>query len=124
MEKDESKGIHIESGGSKSYQKYTPCGKIYIHIVCKEDGRISYVRITPITKTESCGGSWSEGLADLLTYSIRRIRNRTEAELIVKALEYHYCNKSIPNRDKSRSCIDAISQVIKEKLLEEKKEEK
>jgi len=110
----------------KTYRKPTGCGNIYIIVNFRNDApdRIESIKIQGCTKTNDCLNSWAESLSDLLTFAIRRIRNKYEAEAIIKALAYHRCNKVFPNPEHITSCVDAISRVLKEVLIVEEKKEK
>jgi hypothetical protein len=110
---------------SKTYRKLAgQCGHIYITISFREDkpNRIDYIKIQGCTKHNDCGGSWAESIADLLSFSIKRIRNKHEAELIIKALKHHRCNRIAPNIDHTTSCADAIAKVLQEELKIEEEE--
>jgi thiazole synthase ThiGH ThiG subunit len=63
-------------------------------------------------------------MADLLTFSVRRIRNEHEAQAIVKNLRYHKCDRILPNKDHITSCVDAIGQVLEQEFtkIEDKNE--
>ena len=115
-----SKTDEVESIGlSRTYRKQAgACGHIYVTLVFRDDkpDRVDYVKIQGCTKQNDCLGSFTEGLADLLSFAIKRIRNANEAELIIKALRHHRCNRIIPNEQKTTSCADAIGQVLEEVL--------
>jgi len=109
----------IESvGTSKTYKKETPCLNLYISIIYKNDDpdRIDYVKIHGTSRGDDCGCSYHEALADLLTFSIRRIRNHHEAISIVKNLRDHKCHKMRPNKEKITSCADAIGRAVQDAL--------
>ena len=113
-------------GSSRTYKKMAgQCGNIYITIVFRDDkpNRIDYLKLQGCTKTNDCGGSFMDSLADILTFAIKRIRNKYEAEAIIKSLSCHRCNKIKPNQDHSTSCVDAISKVLKTVLLNEEETE-
>ncbi|MEM3036137.1 MAG: hypothetical protein QXS18_04955 [Thermoplasmata archaeon] len=99
---------------SKTYAKQTGCGKIYIIVAYKinEPNRVDFIKIFGCTKTNDCLNSNMEALSDLLTFAIRRIRNKYEADAIIKACAYHRCNKVIPNQEHIVSCVDAVSKVL------------
>ena len=104
---------------SRTYKKITGCGSLYTTIAYRNDEdrgeKIEFIRITG-EKESACGASYNESLSDLLTFSIRRIRNIHEARAIVKALRHHRCNKVFPNQDHTLSCADAIGQTLEEAL--------
>lgn len=101
---------------SRTFQKWTPCGNLYIHIAFKEEAqnKVDFIIIDGASREIDCGHSWVQGLADLLTFSVRRIRNQHEADAIIKALRGHRCNKYLPNKEHTTSCTDAIAQVLQE----------
>jgi len=117
------KNEHLEfietQGITRTYRKRAgQCGHIYVMVVFRDDkpNRIDYIKIQGCTKSNDCGGSWAESIADLLSFSIKRIRNKHEAEAIIKALKHHRCNRIAPNKDHTTSCVDAIAQVLQEEL--------
>jgi hypothetical protein len=104
------------TGKSKMYRKVLPCLKLYINLTYKDDGKIDYIKIYSGNKDNDCGGSFFESLADLLTFSIRRMNN-DEAKAIIKSLKGHKCNKAGPNEEHITSCVDAISRVLQAELI-------
>ena len=108
---------------SITYKKST-CRDIYITIVYKTDEpeRVDYIRIVTTTKEGGCPVSFMEAFADMLTFSIRRIRNIHEARQIVKNLRYKKCLACPPNKDHSLSCCDAIGMVLEKVLNTDEKE--
>jgi hypothetical protein len=102
---------------SKTYQRKTCEGSIYITIARKEDGTFGSLLITPPSKANNCGCSYAYALQDLLTFSLRRAEGDNELKLILKSISGHYCNAMPPNNNHSKSCPDAISQIIKEEFL-------
>lgn len=102
---------------SKTYRKVLPCLTLYVCINYKEDKKIDYIKIYGGQHGEvGCGETFFQALSDLLTFSIRRIRNEHEAKAIIKTLRYHKCNKRIPNEEHLTSCADAIGQVLEKEL--------
>lgn len=101
---------------SKTYRKTLPCGKLYICLNYKPDGKIDYIKTYSGKQDNDCGGSFCEAISDLLTFAIRRIRNEHEAKAIIKTLRYHKCNKIVANADHLTSCADAIGQVLEKEL--------
>ena len=102
---------------TRTYKKTLPCLSFYMAINYKEDGKIDYIKIFGGRKDNDCGGSFLESMADMLTFSIRRIRNEHEAKAIVKNLRFHKCNRCVANREHITSCVDAIGQVLEKELL-------
>ena len=109
---------------SKTYRKPTGCGNIYITVTFRDEApeKIEFIRIIG-SGSNNCGGSFYESLSDMLTFSIRRIRNQYEADSIVKNLRHHRCNKIIPNRNHITSCSDAVGQVLHQVLKNGQKKE-
>lgn len=105
---------------AKTYKKVLPCLNIYICINYKEDKKIDYIKIYGGHKNADCGCSFLESLSDLLTFSIRRIRNEHEAKAIVKNLRFHKCNRITANPDRITSCVDAIGQVLEKELINDR----
>lgn len=101
---------------SKTYKKNLSCLNLYITVTYKEDGKVDYIRINGTNKQDVCGISWIEAISDLLTFSIRRIRNKHEAKAICKALRDHKCLGIAPNKEHIQSCSDAIGRVMMEVL--------
>jgi hypothetical protein len=103
---------------TRTFRKSLPCLNLYIAVVYRVDEpeRIDYIKIHGTNKTTDCGHSFLESMSDMLTFSIRRIRNRNEAILICKSLRDHNCNRQQPNREGIKSCVDAIGRVIQEAL--------
>jgi len=81
-----------------------------------EKDKIDYIKIHGTSRGDDCGCSYHEGVADLLTFSIRRIRNHHEAIAIVKNLRDHKCHRMRPNKEKITSCLDAIGRAIQDAL--------
>ncbi len=126
MEKDKQvheagKDEYIEDFGTVyntiTYKKET-CRDLYVVVAYKPDDpqKIEFIRINSSSKVNNCAVSFMEGLADMLTFSIRRIRNEHEARAIIKNLRHQKCLNCPPNKDHSTSCSDAIAQVL-EKVL-------
>jgi len=103
---------------SRTYRKWSPCSNLYITVAVRKDDpqRVEFIRVIGDGKNE-CGGSWYDAMSDLLTFSIRRIRNEHEARAIVKNLKFHNCNKKIANKEHISSCSDAIGRVLEEVLF-------
>ncbi len=113
--------LHIDDFGttckSMTYKKET-CKDIYITIAYRPDDekKIDFIRINASSKTNNCATSFMEAMSDILTFAIRRIRNKHEAEAIIKNLRFQKCLNCPVNRDHIESCSDAIGQVL-EKVL-------
>ena len=122
------KNLNIEPFGttykSRTYKKRT-CKDIYITIAYREDDpkKIDFVRIQATSKDNNCAVSFLEAFSDMLTFAIRRIRNKHEAEAIVKNLRFHKCLNCPPNKDHIQSCSDAVGQVLEQVLKPYEKEE-
>jgi hypothetical protein len=109
----------IESVGlTRTYKKETPCVNLYISIVMRDEDleKVDYVLIHGTSRADDCGCSYHSAVADLLTFSCRRIRNHNEAIAIVKNLRDHKCHKMRPNKEKITSCADAIGRAIQDAL--------
>ena len=104
---------------AKTYGKNTGCGSVYVIVNYYQDpekqGKIEQILING-DKESRCGNSFFNTCADDLTYMIRRIRNHHEAIAICKNYRGHSCNNMPPNKDKSKSCVDAIGQVLQTEL--------
>jgi len=103
---------------SKTYRKSLPCLNLYVAVVYKidEPEQIDYIKIHGTNRATDCSHSFLESLSDILTFSIRRIRNKHEAIAICKSLRDHHCNRQQPNREGIKSCVDAIGRVVQEAL--------
>lgn len=102
---------------SKTYQRKTCEGHIYIIVNRKENGEFVSILINPPSKNNDCGCSYAYALQDLLTFSLRRAKEEGEIKLICKAVAGHYCNAMPPSRHHCKSCVDAVAQVIKEEFV-------
>lgn len=123
MKKEESLCYIGTDYPSMTYRKTCGCGNLYITIAKDEDGKIAFIRIFGGNKSSPCGASFYETLGDMLTFSIRRIRNKHEAQAIVKNMRYHRCNNITPNPEHLVSCVDAIGKVLEGVLnVKEEKE--
>jgi hypothetical protein len=105
---------------SKTYTKRICNDNIYITVAYRNDNpqRVDYIKIVGSSKHNPCGASFLDCLADNATFMIRRIRNKHEAEAIVKNHRFHKCQQIIANKDHTTSCADALGQVLQEVLLE------
>ena len=101
--------------------KLFTCMPIFISIAYRTDNpkKIDYVRIFGSSKHSTCAQTFLDSLSDLLTFSIRRIRNNTEATLLTKALRHHQCLNCPPNEKHYKSCVDAIGQTLEKFLTKE-----
>jgi len=105
---------------TRTYKKKLVCLNLYIAICYKDDNKIDYIKIYGGNKGENnCGCSFYNALSDMITFSVRRIRNKHEAEAIIKNLRYHKCNKILPNAEHLTSCVDAIGQVLEKELIKD-----
>jgi hypothetical protein len=107
---------HIGTCGvSRTYKRPTGCGSLYMHVIYKPDNRIDYFLLEG-DKDNYCGDSHLATHADNLTFMVRRIRNEHEAQAIIKNYRFHACNKCPINSHKTKSCSDAIGQMLEEVL--------
>jgi len=102
---------------SKTFQRRTCEGHIYIIVNRKDNGEFSSLLINPPTKNNDCGCSYAYALQDLLTFALRRTADERETKLIIKAVAGHYCNAMPSNKHHCRSCVDAVAQIIKEEFI-------
>jgi hypothetical protein len=102
------------------------CGNIYC-IFSESDGEFYNLIIKGDNAREAdCGESWLNAMAAILTYALRRsIPEGHSYRAIIKHLENHRCQKSVPNAEHIVSCSDAIGKMVLEyvKAREEEKEE-
>jgi len=103
---------------SKTYQRKTCEGHIYIIVNRKDNGEFSSLLVNPPSKNNDCGCSYAYALQDLVTFALRRAVDEREIRLIIKAVSGHFCNAMPPNKHKSKSCSDCVAQVLKEEFLE------
>lgn len=101
---------------SKTYKKSLTCLDLYINPVFNDEGKIEFIKIYATNKKDNCGCSFYEAIADLLTFSIRRIRNHHEAVAICRSLRGHRCLGNVANEKRITSCADAIARAIMEAL--------
>ena len=104
---------------SRTYKEWKPCGNLNITFAYKEGSKIDYVLINGNDKTNQCGNSFITTIADFLTFSIRRIRNKYEVHAIIKNLKGHRCNRMRANKDHILSCADSIGRAIEKELSNE-----
>lgn len=104
---------------SITYEKKTPCGKLYITFVLKDNEKIDYVLIDGV-KNAVCGKANIYTHADNLTFMLRRARNKHELGAIIKNFRFHGCNKTFVGMPKS--CSDAIADVLNKMLKVEEGE--
>ncbi len=109
------KDIYLKAN---THQRRTCEGHIYIVVNRKEDGKFDSLLITPPSKTNECGYSYASAIQDLATFALRRAEGERDIKLIIKALAGHYCNAMPPNKDKCKSCVDAVANVIKQEFLD------
>jgi len=102
---------------AKTYQRKTCEGSIYIIINRDNNGKFCSIQIYPPAKENNCGYSYAFALQDLLTFSLRRATNQREVNLIIKAVAGQFCNACPPSETQHKSCVDAISQILKKEFV-------
>lgn len=65
-----------------------------------------------------CGYSWAFAIQDLLTFALKRAEGDRDLKLIAKSVMGQFCNAMPVNQDHAKSCVDAISQVLKKEFLQ------
>ena len=100
---------------STTYKRPTGCGSLYMTVIYDDSEKVSQILIEGDTDNY-CGSAHLLTHADNLTFMIRRIRNNYEARAIIKNFRYHSCNKCTINSHKTKSCSDAIGQILEEVL--------
>ena len=115
-------GTHYKS---KTYIKRT-CQDIFIIVAYRNDNpeKIDFIRIVSSSRKNPCATSFMDAISDLLTFSIRRIRNSYERDAIIKNLRHQQCLNCPPNKDHTKSCSDAIGQVLQDVLQKTEEEDK
>lgn len=110
-------------GATKTYCKITGCKKLYISLIYKPDDtfkKIDYIKIYGEARSNDCGCSYLEAIADLCSMLLKRLdpKKRSEMRLLVKALRDHRCNRPClaPPGERTSSCADAIGQVLQAEL--------
>jgi len=103
---------------SKTYQRKTCEGSIYIVVNRDDNNKFCSIQIYPPAKETNCGYSWAFAVQDLLTLCFKKAENDKDIRMIHKAIASHYCVGMPPNEKHCRSCSDAISQAIKEEFSE------
>jgi len=112
----------LNEGFTRTWQKKTACRNVYLSVVYRDDdhSKIDYIKIYGVARSNSCGCSYLESIADLLTLSLRRIdvSKKSEARLLVKSLRDHRCNKAHMANPKERTltCVDAVGRALQEAL--------
>lgn len=101
---------------SKTYDKKICNQTLYINPSYNDEGKIDSIQIYSTSKTGACISCFTQCIADLLTFCMRRIRNRNEAKLIIKACKNHKCLELPANENGIRSCPDAIAKALQEIL--------
>ena len=120
MEKPtDEKDISLKISNSVTHCGKTACGNIYVTLAFKEDsenGKIDYVLIEG--GGGECGKAWYSCVADMLTFSLRRLRTGYEGEVeqVIKNFSLHRCNKQFVGHS---SCPHAIGQILKKVLVKE-----
>jgi hypothetical protein len=110
--------IELETLGiTRTYAKKTACRNLYDEEPLK---KIDYIKIYGEARSNDCGCSYLESMADLLTALIKRcdLKKKSEARLIVKALRDHRCNKQhlVNPKDRTSSCADAVGRILQEEF--------
>jgi hypothetical protein len=98
---------------SKTYQRKSCEGNIYIIVNRDDNNKFCSIQIYPPAKENNCGYSWAFAVQDLLTFCLKRAENQREINLIHKAIANHYCVGMPPSKEHCKSCSDAISQAIR-----------
>jgi hypothetical protein len=108
--------IKLNENKSITYSHKTACGQLYMTFVYKDDEKLDYVLIEG--EGGECGKAFCNSMADMLTFSLKRIRPSYENEIsaIIKNFIGHRCNKQFVG---VTSCPDAIGQILK-KVLNDK----
>lgn len=90
-----------------------------IRIVVNRDGNNKFcsIQIYPPAKNSNCGYSWAFAVQDLLTFCLKRAGGQREVNLITKSVAGHFCNACPPSETRHRSCVDAISQILKKEFV-------
>ena len=115
MEKIESTELEVGKGVTRTIKQVTPCGNLYIAAIYEDTNpdKIEYVKIYFSNRMGKCGSAMHESIADTLTFSIRRIRNKFEARSICKNLRDHQCNAMpLLSKNRNKSCVDAIGRAV------------
>ena len=103
---------------SKTYQRKSCEGHIYITIIRDKNDKFNQVLIASPSKNNDCGGSYAYAMQDLLTYCLRRAEDKKDFDLIIKAISHQICNAMPPNKQHCKSCSDCVASVIKEDFIE------
>lgn len=98
---------------SKTYQRRTCSGSIYIIVNRDDNNKFCSILINPPSKTNDCGGSYAYALQDLATFALKRVEGHGDINLIIKALSGHICNAMPPNEHHCKSCPDALASILK-----------
>jgi len=101
---------------SKTYQRKTCSGSLYIIVNRDDNNKFCSILINPPSKTNECGGSYAYGLQDLATFALKRAEGKRDINLIIKALSGHHCNAMPPNEKHCKSCSDALAGILKEEF--------
>ena len=116
MMKPESKGK------TETYKQRTACRNVYTSIVYRDDepDKIDYIKIYGAARSNDCGCSYLESLADMVSMLLKRCdySKKSEARLICKALRDHRCNNPhlADPKEKTYSCVDAIGRSLQKAL--------
>lgn len=109
---------------AKTYKRKTCEGSISVVINRDENGKFCSLQIYPPAKENNCGYSYAFALQDIVTFAINRAKDEKDIKLILKAISGHYCNAMPVNSFHCKSCVDAVSQVLKGELIDTVSKEK
>lgn len=101
---------------AKTYKRNSCDGAIRVIVNRDDNGKFCSILIYPPAKENNCGYSWAFAVQDLLTFSLKRVENQREINLIIKAVSGHFCNGMPANSNHCRSCSDAIAQAIRKEF--------
>lgn len=100
---------------TNTYTKKVGCGSIYIQFLEHKNGSFDRILVRgSMAKTSDCGESWLWGIANLLTFSLRRAFKEDDSSRekgIVRQLIGHTCN--VCSVATEVSCMSAIGFAVK-----------
>lgn len=123
MNNKDNQALDLPSLQAKTYQRPSCEGHIYLTINRDDAGKFVSLMLSPPAKTNNCGGAFAYALQDLLTFALRRIKEKDDITLILKAVRGQKCNAMPPNRHHCRSCVDALYGVLKSEFNKEEMSE-
>lgn len=97
---------------TNTYKYDVACGQLKVIIAYKGDESFHFLLCSLNNTDNQCGCAYSEALANILTFAIRR-RKDNEIAGIIKSLAFQRCSKGI------RSCPNAIAESLKKAFKEE-----